>query len=587
MPQINLLRDISVRAKVIAAFACTIIALLAVGAMSMTKLAAVNSRAQTVNEKYLPSMRVLGDLGYRVLRARQLQATYLLDTTEERRTSDLNTIRTIESDVGDSIREIRRLSDPGGERDLIDGWVGEWQDYVAQQEKLVSIWHNEGPAAAVVFYTGPLKRKFNTLRSDLAANISYTTEHGESETQAEQEAFQKAKTWITFALGVGVLLCLIAGAAIIFAVSRPLGTLTAKVKVLASGNLAVDIPEAARKDEVGMLASAIAKFKEQLEAAEHSKNAQEELLERAKARQTALIVDSIGAGLDALAHGDLTHRIEAELSGAFAKLKDDFNASMARLQDSMKSVLSSANGISTGAGQIAQATDDLSRRTEQQAAGLEQTAAALEQITATVTNTARNAQNASAIVGTAKAGAEAGGQVVETTVQAMGQIEQSSKRITDIIGVIDEIAFQTNMLALNAAVEAARAGDAGRGFAVVASEVRTLAQRSSNAAKEIKSLIQTSSQHVDVGVKCVAESGNALTRIAAQVVEIDALMSEMLDAARQQSTGIGGVNTAVAEMDQVTQRNAAMVEQTTAASRELARETAELGAARVVLSRRR
>jgi methyl-accepting chemotaxis protein len=298
--------------------------------------------------------------------------------------------------------------------------------------------------------------------------------------------------------------------------------------------------------------------------------------EASKAEQTATITSSVGAGLEALAKGDLTHRVTAELIGPFAKLKGDFNGAMTRLQETLQSVMAAASGINTGAGEISQAADDLSKRTEQQAASLEETAAALEEITATVKKTAENARTASTIVSTARTAAEDGGQIVDTAIKAMGQIEQSSKQITDIIGVIDEIAFQTNLLALNAGVEAARAGDAGKGFAVVASEVRALAQRSSEAAREIKTLIKASSEHVGSGVKLVGESGQALRKIVGQVVEINTLVTEMAQAAQQQSTGIEEVNTAVTQMDQVTQQNAAMVEQSTAASRNLAGETTEL-----------
>ncbi len=298
--------------------------------------------------------------------------------------------------------------------------------------------------------------------------------------------------------------------------------------------------------------------------------------ERSKVEQAATIVGSIGTGLSALAKGDLLHRVDADLTGPFAQLKDDFNGAMTHLQETMRSVMATTDGINTGANEIAQAADDLSKRTEQQAASLEETAAALEEITATVKKTAENAKQASTIVSTARGAAEDGGQIVDTAIKAMGQIEQSSKQITDIIGVIDEIAFQTNLLALNAGVEAARAGDAGKGFAVVASEVRALAQRSSDAARQIKTLIKASSEHVASGVKLVGDSGQALRKIVAQVVEINSLVTEMAQAAQQQSTGIEEVNTAVTQMDQVTQQNAAMVEESTAASRNLASETTQL-----------
>ena len=296
----------------------------------------------------------------------------------------------------------------------------------------------------------------------------------------------------------------------------------------------------------------------------------------AKAAEQARVVSMLAAGLKDLSAGNLSARLEEALSGDYDLLRQDFNAAAERLQSTMQAVASAARSISAGADEMSHATDDLSRRTEQQAASLEETAAALEEITATVKKTAQNARDASQIVTTAKSAAESGGQIVETAIHAMGQIAQSSKQINDIIGVIDEIAFQTNLLALNAGVEAARAGDAGKGFAVVASEVRALAQRSSEAAREIKILIKASSEHVGSGVKLVGESGRALEEIVNQVVEINSLVSEMAMAAQQQSSGIEEVNTAVTQMDQVTQQNAAMVEESTAAARNLAGETAEL-----------
>jgi methyl-accepting chemotaxis protein len=219
---------------------------------------------------------------------------------------------------------------------------------------------------------------------------------------------------------------------------------------------------------------------------------------------------------------------------------------------------------------------ELSRRTEQQAANLEETAAALDQITTAVRKAAEGAGEANNVAGNAKIDAERSGQVVQQTVQAMSGIEASSKQITNIIGVIDEIAFQTNLLALNAGVEAARAGDAGRGFAVVATEVRALAQRSADAAKEIKALISTSSRQVESGVKLVGETGTALTRIVEQVERLNILITEIAASAREQATGLGEVNAAVNQMDQVTQQNAALVDETTLASTGLADQASEL-----------
>jgi len=289
--------------------------------------------------------------------------------------------------------------------------------------------------------------------------------------------------------------------------------------------------------------------------------------------EQAVVVDALAVSLKKMASGDLTVKIDSKFRDEYEPLRADFNTTLERLQDTMKNVRRSTVQIASGAGAISQAADNLSRRTEQQAASLEETAAALEEITATVKNTAANAKEVAVNVGGTTEAAQECGRVVETAIKAMGQIEQSSKQITDIIGVIDEIAFQTNLLALNAGVEAARAGDAGKGFAVVASEVRALAQRSSEAAKEIKALIHTSSEHVGAGVKFVGETGQALQRIVDRAMKIDGLVREMEMATEQQSTGIEEVNAAVGQMDQVTQQNAAMVEETTAASRNLADET--------------
>ncbi|KAK0350687.1 hypothetical protein LTR94_028022, partial [Friedmanniomyces endolithicus] len=298
----------------------------------------------------------------------------------------------------------------------------------------------------------------------------------------------------------------------------------------------------------------------------------------AEAEADRVTIEALGRGLAAMADGDLTYRIETEFAPKAAQLKTDFNAAIAQLQQALSVVVGNIAGIRSGAGEISQAADDLSRRTEQQAAGLEETAAALDEITATVNKTASGARQASDVVQAAKGDAETSGVIVRDAVQAMQAIEGSSDQISQIIGVIDEIAFQTNLLALNAGVEAARAGEAGRGFAVVASEVRALAQRSAEAAKEIKTLISTSSTQVGSGVKLVGQTGEALQRIVDRVAEIDGLVSEIAASAQEQAIGLAEVNTAVNQMDQVTQQNAAMVEQSTAASHSLAQEAQSLQA---------
>ncbi|WP_374569819.1 methyl-accepting chemotaxis protein [Phenylobacterium sp.] len=288
-------------------------------------------------------------------------------------------------------------------------------------------------------------------------------------------------------------------------------------------------------------------------------------------------VEAVAAGLSGLSAGDLTTRINGTMPDEYRKLQTDFNSAMERLHEVMSTIINSADGIRSGTGEISQAADNLSHRTEQQAASLEETAAALEQITATVKRTAEGARQAQNAVTSARTDADASGAIVQSAVAAMGEIEQSARQISQIIGVIDEIAFQTNLLALNAGVEAARAGEAGRGFAVVASEVRALAQRSAEAAKEIKTLINASSEQVGSGVDLVGKTGEALQRIVGQVAQITELVTEIAASAQEQATGLQQVNTAVNQMDQMTQQNAAMVEESTAASHALAQEGQELG----------
>jgi len=288
------------------------------------------------------------------------------------------------------------------------------------------------------------------------------------------------------------------------------------------------------------------------------------------------VIATLGQSLAALAAGDLETSFDRDVSPEFERLKTDFNSAVAELRNTLAEVKRAAGSIKIGTDEISQASDELARRTENQAASLEQTAAAVKEITQTVNKTAEGASHARHTVSVAKCDAEKGGEVVRRAINAMTGIESSSKQISQIIGVIDEIAFQTNLLALNAGVEAARAGDAGRGFAVVASEVRALAQRSAEAAKEIKGLISASTSQVSQGVHLVGETGQALTRIVAQVAEIDTIVNTIASSATEQAHGLGQVNIAVNEMDQVTQQNAAMVEQSTAATQALQQQTQDL-----------
>jgi len=401
----------------------------------------------------------------------------------------------------------------------------------------------------------------------------------------------KATILITYALIVLGLVLVATGAffAVKTFISDRLKALSLSMEKLAGGDLAAAVAGEACKDEIGSMARAVLVFKEnglralsleqdavEARALAEGERGRSETSRAELARQQAIVVKGLAHGLEKLSAGDLTFRLTDAFPADYDKLRTDFNDAMEGLRDAMRVIAANTDGMRTGAGEISQAADDLSKRTEQQAATLEETAAAMDEITATVRKTAEGAAQANTVVVQAKVEAERSGQVVAQAVSAMGEIEASARKVSQIIGVIDEIAFQTNLLALNAGVEAARAGDAGRGFAVVASEVRSLAQRSAAAAKEIKTLISASSQQVEHGVELVGRTGDALVGIVAKVAEITTLVADISASAQQQAAGLAEVNTAVNQMDQVTQQNAAMVEQSTAASHALAREANEL-----------
>jgi methyl-accepting chemotaxis protein len=297
---------------------------------------------------------------------------------------------------------------------------------------------------------------------------------------------------------------------------------------------------------------------------------------RAAAAAQRDVVSALSLALEKLAGADLTHRIEMAFPAEYQKLKDDFAAALGAMRDTMRAITVEARSMRGHSSEIAQAVDELSRRTEQQAASLEETSASLDLITTTVKRTGAGVDEARRVVADASSDAEHSSAIVRQAIEAMSAIETSSKQIGHIISVIDDIALQTNLLALNAGVEAARAGDAGRGFAVVATEVRALAQRSAEAAKEIKNLIQASTQQVTHGVDLVGETGRSLDRIVAQVTQVNGIVATIAITAREQALSLQEVNTAIKHMDQVTQQNAAMVEESTAASHHLAEEAGKL-----------
>ncbi|OCJ18422.1 chemotaxis protein [Rhizobium sp. AC44/96] len=393
---------------------------------------------------------------------------------------------------------------------------------------------------------------------------------------------------LALVVGVGIAVLLIVGVVAYFAIRatvRPLEALTASIHTISSGNLDAPIPCVEKQNEFGAIGRALALFRDgararlQLEtqAAEQraltdAERARNDVEKRTLDGQIDFAVNQLAAGLGRLAQGDVSETIETPFVGRLEQLRVDFNTSLVRLQDTLSRIRDNATTIHRNSGAMLSSADELSKRTEAQAANLEETAAAVEEITVTVRSSAERAREANNAVVATKKTADGSGVVVGDTVAAMARIEDASKQIEQIIEVIDDIAFQTNLLALNAGIEAARAGEAGKGFAVVAQEVRELAQRSADAAREIKGLIEKSTREVSAGSGLVQKTGAVLASISQEIIAISQHVATIATASQDQSAALQEVNGSVNAMDQMTQKNAAMVEETTEASRQLADE---------------
>jgi len=453
--------------------------------------------------------------------------------------------------------------------------------------KKASAAHDDASAEKIILGDmEPIRARIDDALSKL---IDFNTAGADESYQASEGSYQESLEVTAVLL---VIATLVIGSSIwfaVFGIARPIQNITSSMNRLARGDVGSSIPYAGRADEIGEMAAAVEVFRNnaennaKLEGEAANQRSQTESQRRAAAEQERVRAEAMAQattgladGLKHLASGDLTFELQQPFAPDFESLRDDFNRAVAQLRGTLAGVAQVGGSIDGGAREVSRSADDLARRTEQQAASLEETAAALDEITANVSNSSKRVEEARSVALQASSSATHSGNVVADAVQAMHKIEESSSKVTNIIGVIDEIAFQTNLLALNAGVEAARAGEAGKGFAVVAQEVRELAQRSAQAAKEIKELIRNSSVEVETGVKLVSETGEALTTISQLIVSINQHMDSIATSAREQSIGLSEVNTAVNQMDQVTQQNAAMVEEANAAGASLASEASRL-----------
>lgn len=459
-------------------------------------------------------------------------------------------------------------------------------DYIAAAKSIVAKVDTQPEAAASEM--APFMKKFLVLEDAMAKVSDKIAAVSEADVERAHQRAIFSEILMVVILIVGLIVCVLLMIMARKVLVQPIAEVTRVVDRLAKGDLSVVMPSTKRTDEIGLLTRALHTFKQaiadrasEVEAAEQRRLLEEERRKNeehrlAAEREQQQMVEAIAGGLESLSNGDLTISLDEPFAPEYERLRNDFNAAITRLRQTVQSIIDTSGSMSTGTDEISRASDDLSRRTEQQAAGLEETAAALNEITNTVRRTADGSTEASEVVTKATKEAQEGGLIVGRAVEAMSEISKSANQISQIIGVIDEIAFQTNLLALNAGVEAARAGDAGRGFAVVASEVRALAQRSAEAAKEIKALISASTRQVGQGVELVGQTGEALARIVDLVVRVNKTVTAIASSAKDQAVGLHEINSAVNQMDQVTQQNAAMVEETTAASHALAQEAASL-----------
>ena len=487
----------------------------------------------------------------------------------------------------EAVAEIQKLWDAYAatyltdeERGLAKQMTEEMHKQAGSINDLLAIMQSKDQAALDTYVTTRLYPTIDPIGTYVAALIDLQIRVGQEEFAAANET--KHLNLVLLAL-FGAVALTVAGLSfwiIVAGVSRPLRTITKVMQTLAQGVTDFEVPFRSRKDEIGQISGAvevfrqseIAKVRLQAEAeaarlqAEQDRVRLQEEAEAAAQRRLRQATSGLAAGLRRLAGGDLSFQLDEPFAPDFEQLRSDLNSAVAELGQTLRAVSQAVDEMDTGTREISTGADSLSKRTEQQAASLEETAAALDEITANVTNSTRRAEEARSVAAEANGNAARSGNVVANAVNAMQRIEQSSSQISSIIGVIDEIAFQTNLLALNAGVEAARAGEAGKGFAVVAQEVRELAQRSAQAAREIKNLIRNSEAEVKNGVKLVSETGEALQAIGGNVATINQHMEAIAVSAREQSVGLSEINTAVNQMDQTTQQNAAMVEETNAAS---------------------
>ena len=553
--------------RLFVAFGLLLAAMAGLGGFAVAKIAEVNGLSTELRTRWLPASQSLGDIHSYLSQYRIKEGEHLRAETPAAQDRTAKLVRNARQVIAASIDDYRKAIANPEQKKAFETFEASWEAYANQSQAIID---NPDRTAALAEFDGASLDAFYAVEDNVLALVEVNARGAAAVAAAADRIFLSARA-VTIA-GVCAALVLALGLLwlLIRTVARPMRQMSEAVSRLIGGDLDVAMPGMDRADEVGNLARAIDGFKD-LFASDHRRA----LAEQQRARAVQATIDTIGGGLSALAEGNLTHRVPNG-EGALGKLHADYNAAAASLADVLATIVGGCQTIRVGTDEIAAASLDLSRRTEHQAASLAETSRTLGEFSGVVKITADNARQTSGRLTVARETANRIENVARQAAVAMRNIESSSRQMAEIVNLIDGIAFQTNLLALNAGVEAARAGEAGKGFAVVANEVRALAQRSADAARDIRELIGTSTAQVASGVNLVESSGEALRQIANEVSAVATLVDEIAEAASRQATGIGEISGMVSAMDEFTQQNAAMVEESSAGTRNLSEQTVQL-----------
>ena len=566
----SILARIGISGKFLGVFAALLVVVGGIGGFSLDRIGEVNRLAVDLRARWIPASEKIGDIHAYIAQYRIKQSAHLAAATPAGKAHAAKMLRAAHAAIGASLDGYGALLVTADQKAGFAKLQQDWQAYSAENDRLLALSDKNDPAALTLFDDGALN-DFYTVEDDILQLIDLNTKGANAVSAESERIYTQARHVVIWATLGAVFAALGLMFAMMRNIAQPIKRMSEAVTRLVDGDIEVEVPGTGRGDELGALSSALLRFKD-LFLADQARTRAE--LKRAEETQTT--IDAIGSGLAALTQGNLTHRVAENGHGPLAQLHLDFNAAVEKLAEVLGEIVTGCEAMHAGSGEMAAAASDLSHRAEQQATSIAETSRTLGGFTGTVRDTAENARQTSARLETARRTAEGVDEKASRAITAIRAIEASSREMAEIISTIDGIAFQTNLLALNAGVEAARAGDAGKGFAVVANEVRALAQRSADAAKDIRALISNTNVQVTTGVELVAGSGTALREIVGEVTAIAELVTAIADAAQKQSSGIEDISQQVHAMDQFTQQNAAMAEQSSASTRNLSQEAMHL-----------